>query len=49
MGESYSNHKTIYGRNLKPLGEPNSSVDLYENDILKQRRYYGADGGHKKI
>ncbi|WP_251423104.1 hypothetical protein [Veillonella agrestimuris] len=46
--DKFDNHKVFeYGpnhRSLPIIGAPNSSLDLIENNVIKQRRYYGKDG-----
>lgn len=32
------------GRNLKPIGKPNSRMDMYQNGTKVQSRWYGPDG-----
>lgn len=44
-GTPANNHSTqTGGSSLPPEGDPNSSKDHKVNGVIKQRRYYGADG-----
>lgn len=52
-GEPAPNHNIVEGTkgrddSLSTTGEPNSSADLYNEEGLKQRRYYGPDGKAEK-
>ncbi|MDO4587892.1 MAG: minor capsid protein [Planctomycetia bacterium] len=43
-GEKREKHIDVDGRSLSIHGEPNSSIDLYEDGVLKKRCFYDKNG-----